>query len=140
MIKQALSYSGRPVEVSHLEIATTFEDSGTRPIEKSPEFLITNSKTIDQHSLIEIRHISSSEKQITSTDSKIINQYSLIESHLEIAATFEDSGTRPIEKSPEFLLPEYLMTDSEIIERHPLVEIRHVSSSEKQITPNPSLP
>ena len=53
------------------------------------------------------------------------------ESHLEIAATFEASGTRPIEKSPEFLLPKYLMTDSEIIDRHPLVEIRHTSSSEK---------
>ena len=53
------------------------------------------------------------------------------ESHLKIAATFEASGTRPIEKSPEFLLPEYSTTDSEIINRHPLVEIRHVSSSEK---------
>ena len=53
------------------------------------------------------------------------------ESHLEVAATFESSGTRPIEKSPEFLLPEYLITDSETDERHPLVEIRYVSSSEK---------
>ena len=53
------------------------------------------------------------------------------ESHLEIAATFEDSGTRPIEKSPEFLCTEYLTTDSEIIARHPLVEIRHISSSPK---------
>ena len=61
------------------------------------------------------------------------------ESHLEIAATFKASGIRPIEKSPEFLLPEYLMTDSKIIDRHPLVEIRHVTSSEKQITPDPSL-
>ena len=53
------------------------------------------------------------------------------ESHLEIAATFEASGTRPIEKSPEFLLPGYLMTDSKIIDRHPLVEMRHISSSKK---------
>ena len=136
MIKQDLSYSGRPVEESHLEIAATFESSGTRPIEKSPEFLLpeylmTDSKIVNQHPLAEIRHISDSGKQITSTDSKIVNQHSLVESHLEIATTFESSGTRPIEKSPEFLLPGYLMTDSEIINRQPLVEIRHVSSSKK---------
>ena len=136
MIKQDLSYSGRPVEESHLEIAATFRASGTRPIEKSPEFLLpgylmTDSKIIDRHPLVEMRHISSSKKQITSTDSKIIDRHSLVESHLEIATTFENSGTRPIEKSPEFLLPGYLITDSEIIDRQPLVEIRHVSSSKK---------
>ena len=131
MIKQNLSYSGRPVEESHLEIAATIESSGTRPIEKSPEFLMTDSKIINQSPLIKIRHISSSEKQITSTDSKIIDRHPLVESHLKIAATFKASGTRPIEKSPEFLLPGYLMTDSEIINRQPLVEIRHVSSSKK---------
>ena len=135
MIKPNLSYSGRPIEESHFEIAATFESSGTRPIEKSPEFLLpgyltTDSKIIDRHSL-EIRHISSSGKQTTSTDLKILNQHPLVESHLEIATTFKASGTRPIEKSPEFLLPGYLTTDSEIIDRHPLVEIRHISSSEK---------
>lgn len=136
MIKPNLLYDGRPVEESHLEIAATFKSSGTRPIEKSPEFLlpgylITDSEIIARHPLVEIQHISSSDKQITSTDSKIVNQHSLIESHIEIATTFENSGTRPIEKSPEFLLPEYLTTDSEIIDRQPLVEIRHVSSSKK---------
>ena len=110
MIKQNLSYSGRPVEETHLEIAATFKASGIRPIEKSPEFLLPEHLT---------------------TDSKSINQHPLVETHLKIAATFEASGTRPIEKSPEFLLPEYLTTDSEIINRHPLVEIRRVSSSEK---------
>ena len=136
MIKQNLSYNGRPVEERHLEIAATFKASGTRPIEKSPEFLLpeyltTDSKIIPRHPLVEIRHTSSLDKQVRSTDSKIVNQYPLIESHLEIAATFKASGTRPIEKSPEFLLPEYLTTDSKIIPRHPLVEIRHVSSLEK---------
>ena len=136
MIKQGLSYSSRPVEESHLKIAATFKASGTRPIEKSPEFLLpgylmTDSKIIDRHPLVEMRHISSSQKQISSTDSKIIARHSLVESHLEIAATFENSGTRPIEKSPEFLLPGYLMTDSKIIDRHPLVEMRHISSSQK---------
>ena len=136
MIKQNLSYSGRPVEESHLEIAATFKASGTRPIEKSPEFLIPeyltiDSETINRHPLVEIQHISSSGRQVTSTDSKNINQHPLVESHLEIATTFESSGTRPIEKSPEFLLPEYSTIDSEIINRHPLVEIRHVSSSER---------
>ena len=145
MIKQNLSYNGRPVEESHLKIATTFKDSGTRPIEKSPEFLLpeyltTDPKIIPRHPLVEIRHISGLEKGIASTDSKIIPRHSLVESHLEIAATFENSGIRPIEKSPEFLLPEYLTTDSEIIPRHPLVEIRHIPSSEKQITLDPSLP
>ncbi|MEO0924254.1 MAG: hypothetical protein AAFY63_00105 [Cyanobacteria bacterium J06643_13] len=136
MIEQDLLYSGRPIEKSHLEIAATFESSGTRPIEKSPEFLLpeylmADSKKINQHPLVEIKQISSSKKQIISTDSKIIKQYPFVESHLEIAATFESSGTRPIEKSPEFLLPEYLMADSKIIDKHPLVEIRHVSSSKK---------
>ena len=136
MIKQDSLYSGRPVEESHLEIAATFEDSGTRPIEKSPEFLrteysTTNSEIIARHPLVKIRHVSSSPKQITSTDLKIIDRHSLVESHLEIAATFNASGTRPIEKSPEFLCTEYLTTDSEIIARHPLVEIRHISSSPK---------
>ena len=136
MIKPNLLYSGRPVEESHLEIAATFKASGTRPIEKSPKFLLpgylmTDSKIIDRHPLVEMRHISSSGKQITSTDLKIIDRHSLVESHLEIATTFENSGTRPIEKSPEFLLPGYSMTDSEIIDRHPLVEIRDVSSSKK---------
>ena len=110
MIKQDLSYDGRPVKESHLEIAATFESSGTRPIAKSPEFLLT---------------------EYLMTDSKIINQHPPVESHLEIAATFKASGTRPIEKSPEFLLTEYLTTDSEIINRHPLVEIGHISSSGK---------
>ena len=137
MIKQNLSYNGRPVEESHLEIAATFKASGTRPIEKSPEFLLpeyltTDPKIIPRHPLVEIRHTSTSlDKQVTSTDSKIVNQYPLIESHLEIAATFKASGTRPIEKSPEFLLPEHLTTESGIINRHPLVEIRHASSSGK---------
>ena len=136
MIEQNLLYSGRPVEESHLKIAATFQASGTRPIEKSPEFLlpgysITDSKIIDRHPLVEMRHISGSPKQITSTDSKIIDRHSLVESHLEIATTFENSGTRPIEKSPEFLLPGYSITDSKIIDRHPLVEIRHTSSLPK---------
>ena len=136
MIKPNLLYDGRPVEESHIEIAATFNASGTRPIEKSPEFLLpeysmTDSKIINQSPLVEIRDISSSDKQITSTDSKILDRHSFIESHLEIATTFENSGTRPIEKSPEFLLPGHLMTDSEIIARQPLVEIRHVSSSKR---------
>ena len=136
MIDPNLLHSGRPVEESHLEVAATFESSGTRPIEKSPEFLLpeylmTDSETVERHPLVEIQHISNSAKQITSTDLKIVERHLLVESHLEIAATFESSGTRPIEKSPEFLLPEYLITDSETDERHPLVEIRYVSSSEK---------
>ena len=85
MIKQNLSNSGRPVEESHLEIAATFEDSGIRPIEKSPKFLLS---------------------EYLMTDSKIINQHQLVESHLGIVATFEDSGIRPIEESPKFLLRE----------------------------------
>ena len=108
MIKPNLLYSGRPVEESHLEIAATFKASGTRPIEKSPEFLrtgylMTDSKIIDRHPLVEIRHVSNSEKRITHGNSKIVNQHPLIGSNLEIVATFEASGTRPIEKSPEFL-------------------------------------
>lgn len=31
----------RPIEENHLKIADTFQDAGTRPIEESPEFLIT---------------------------------------------------------------------------------------------------
>ncbi len=37
----------RPVAESHLEIAETFQDAGTRPIEESPDFLVSDSEDID---------------------------------------------------------------------------------------------
>ncbi|MGF1540955.1 MAG: hypothetical protein ACFCU5_10975 [Pleurocapsa sp.] len=30
----------RPIEHRHIEIADTFQDAGTRPIEESPDFLV----------------------------------------------------------------------------------------------------
>ncbi|GAB4528100.1 MAG: hypothetical protein Tsb0014_09210 [Pleurocapsa sp.] len=30
----------RPIEHRHIEIAATFQDAGTRPIEESPDFLV----------------------------------------------------------------------------------------------------
>lgn len=33
-------YYSRPVSKTHLEIADTFQDAGTRPIEESPDYLI----------------------------------------------------------------------------------------------------
>lgn len=40
--------NGRPVEASHLEIADTFQDAGTRPIEESPDVLVSNSQNIEE--------------------------------------------------------------------------------------------
>ena len=40
--------NGRPVEANHLEIADTFQDAGTRPIEESSEPLVSKSPSVDQ--------------------------------------------------------------------------------------------
>lgn len=45
MEKQNISDKNRPVEKSHLQIADTFQDAGTRPIEESSDLLISDAKT-----------------------------------------------------------------------------------------------
>ena len=39
--------SSRPVEAGDLEIADTFQDAGTRPIEKSSDLPISNHNDVD---------------------------------------------------------------------------------------------
>ena len=63
------------------------------------------------------------------------------ESELEIAGTFQDGGTRPIEESPDFLLTENStenssnrttrMSTSKVVSTHPIVEVRTINKSEK---------
>lgn len=48
MEKQNISDRARPVEKSHLQIADTFQDAGTRPIEESSDLLMSDAKTADK--------------------------------------------------------------------------------------------
>ncbi|MCC0175378.1 hypothetical protein I4641_00085 [Waterburya agarophytonicola K14] len=42
-----LDNTSRPVAKNHLEIGDTFQDAGTRPIEQSPDFLVSKEENID---------------------------------------------------------------------------------------------
>lgn len=45
MNEEKLSSKDRLIETNHLEIADTFQDAGTRPIEESPDFLVSEEDT-----------------------------------------------------------------------------------------------
>ncbi|MEL6441021.1 MAG: hypothetical protein AAFQ80_17415 [Cyanobacteria bacterium J06621_8] len=77
----------RPIENAVMEVADTFEDDGTRPIAKSPDFLIRDTENIESEST----SLSSLDnaKAIEKADQRP-KKYS------RVVDTFEDDGERPI--------------------------------------------
>ncbi|MEL6440382.1 MAG: hypothetical protein AAFQ80_14135 [Cyanobacteria bacterium J06621_8] len=70
-----------------MEVANTFEDDGTRPIAKSPDFLIRETESL------ELKSITSSR----SDDSKaIVETKKRPKKYSRVVNTFEDDGERPI--------------------------------------------
>lgn len=64
MQEQNLSNTHPPVEENHLEIADTFQDAGTRPIEASPGFLVSTLEDTDNRNKQSITQKNSSQSEI----------------------------------------------------------------------------
>lgn len=67
MEKQEQTERSRPVEESSLEIADTFQDAGTRPIEESPDFLTSEEENSDDLKRRNIEVGNPSQSEINST-------------------------------------------------------------------------
>lgn len=66
MEKANSSSRNHPVAESQLEIADTFQDAGTRPIEESPDYLVLNQESLDNSRNEDIPVTNSKQSEINS--------------------------------------------------------------------------